>query len=411
MPLSEAEPSSSRPVRAVLAVAVVAVCVRAAGAWALGEGAPFGPDGTGAQASLHLGGHPYPLHTAALHLTGDARLLSVLSGTVLCAALWAWGRRMGLGGAGGWLCALLPGAVYTGALSAGDAPALCLVVIGALLATGGTGLQVLGGALALASVAVKPIALPALVLLLPRPVAFVGVALAAPMALRWLGPLVSPLPQGGLLGTWWVASGGTPPGDAAGWRTLIEGGAQALVAAPLWACAGLAPAALLGVVWPRQAGPQLAVLTRLCGLAALGGLVTTAALFGDRLEPRYLVPSVVALLPWVGAVVPRTAALLLLWPTVAVLTQVGAERSLRDPDAQVPELPVLGVPAVDARQLFEEASTEGATALRDEALQLAETLPEGAEITVEQRAHDRQGELTWPLQVLRPDVKIRVVQP
>lgn len=409
--MTDGEPKTPRPWLAAAVLLAVAATARLGAAWTLGSGAPFGPDGTGAQASLHLGGHPYPLHTAALHLTQDARLLSLVSSTALCLALWAWGRRMGLGGAGGWLCAFLPGAVYTGALSAGDAPALFLVVFGALLATGRGGLPVLGGALALASVAIKPIALPALVLLLPRPMAFVGVTLAVPMALRWLGPLVRPLPQGGLLGTWWVASGGTPPTDAAGWCSLIEGGVRSVVNAPLWACTPLAVLALLGALWPRQGSPNPTVGTRLCSLGAVAGLVVVAALFGDRVEPRYLLPSVVALLPWAGALLPRSVSWVLLWPTLALLTQVSAERSARDPAAAVPELPVLSLPRVDARQLFDESSTDGATALRQEAHRLAATLPEGATVTVEHRAHDREGELTWPLQVLRPDVKIRVVQP
>lgn len=409
--MSDAPTPPPNPWREALLLGVVAVAVRVGAAWLLGEGAPFGPDGTGALASVWLGGHPYPLHTALLTLTHDARLLSILMGSATAVLVWAWGRRVGLGGGGGWLVALLPGAVYTGALSAGDAPALALVTLGALLTTARGGLQVVGGALAMASIAVKPIALPALVLLLVRPLSLLGVVLALPVALRWLGPLVSPMPRGGLLGSWWVASDGAPPSDAAGWLALVRGGAEAVVSAPLWACTGLAVVAVVGALVPWRGDPEVSWWTRLGVVGALAGLVATAALFGDRVEPRYLVPGLVALAPWAGAVLPRGVALALLWPTLAVVTQVAAERAERDPSAVVPAVPVVSAPAVDARQLFDEASTDDATALRAEASRLAETLPQGATVTVEHRAHDREGELTWPLQVLRPDVRIDVVQP
>jgi hypothetical protein len=211
---------------------IFAVGVRALSAAALGGGAPFGPDGTGVEAAVHLGGHLYPFHVELIRLIGSARLLSVISGGLCAPLLWAIGHRLGLGGAGGWLWAAAPLGVYTGALSAGDAPALCVVLLGVLLATGGRRSGLLGGALAMASVAVKPVALPALGLLLLRPWGLVGATLSLPWTSGWLGPLVAPKVQGGLLGSWWVSSAGRPPEGLGGVLSLGLTGLEALVAAP-----------------------------------------------------------------------------------------------------------------------------------------------------------------------------------
>lgn len=396
------------------ALLLVALGLRAGGVWVLGEGAPFGPDGTGAEAAVHLGGHLYPLHITLIGLLGSGRTLSILAGTLTVLLLWVYGRRLGLGSAGGWLAAALPLAVYPSCLTAGDAPALLFVVAGATLATFGRGAAVAGGALALASVAVKPVVLPALVLLLPRPLALVGVALGLPAALRWLKPLVDPKVDGGLLGTWWQAGGGRPPAAPAEVGAQLVGGLEALVGAPLWALVPLALVAGVGAVRPWAAAREDAEperWTRLAVLAPLAGLVLTAALFGERLAPRYLMASVVALLPWAGAALPRWSAAALLLPTAAVLTQVAAYRAVSDPTAAIPAVPVLPLPPVEAGPLFDEASTEGATAMRARAAELAATLPEGATVTVERRPHGREGELVWPLKVARPDVKFEIVAP
>jgi len=387
-----------------------ALALRLGAAWALGGGAPFGPDGTGVEAAVHLGGHLYPAHVGLVALVGSAQHLSVFSGSLSCLLLWAWGRRVGLGGAGGWLMATLPLAVYTSALSAGDAPALLVVLVGALLATGpGWVLPLLGGALALASVAVKPVALPALVLLLARPRALVGLLLALGPALRWLAPLLQPRPDAGLLGSWWVAGQGRPPSSLAAAGALLQGGLSALVHAPAWTLAPLLLLALSAVVAP------LPRATRAFAVASLLAALAVAAAFGPHLEPRYLAAAVVAALPACGSRLPRPLVLLLalvgLGASAAVISQVGAERAARDPQAEVPALPVLPWPEVDARALFDEASTDGATALRQAAARLATELPAGATVRVRCRAHGREGELTWPLRVARPDLRIEVVGP
>ncbi len=392
-------------------VFVAALLLRILGAWILGEGAPFGPDGTGAEAAVHLGGHLYPLHVALIGVVGDGRTVSVVSGALTALLLFIYARRLGLGPTAGWLAATLPLAVYPSCLTAGDAPALLVVVTGATLATFGRGAAVLGGALALATVAVKPVALPALDLLAARPLSLVGVALAAPAALRWLKPLVDPKVDGGLLGTWWQGNAGHPPASPGELAAMLAAGARALVEAPLWALVPLAAVAALGGAWPWYARQQAATpdrTTRLAGIAALVGIVTVGALFGERLAPRYLAASVVAVLPWAGAALPRWSAAALLVPTLAVLTQVAAYRAGADPTAQVPAVPVLPLPPVAAGPLFDESSTEDATAMRTRALELAETLPPDATVTLERRPHGREGETAWPLRVLRPDVRIDV---
>ena len=77
-----------------LGLLVWALVCRVAGAAILGEGAPFGPDGTGAEASVHIEGHLYPLHIAALSAIGSARTLSVATGATSvkrqfsCTVVW-----------------------------------------------------------------------------------------------------------------------------------------------------------------------------------------------------------------------------------------------------------------------------------------------------------------------------------
>lgn len=393
---------------------VAALGLRLLGAWTLGDGAPFGPDGTGAEAAVHLGGHLYPLHVFLIGMAGDGRALSIIAGTLTCGLLWVYSRRLGLGSAGGWLAAALPLAVYPSCLTAGDAPALLFVVAGATLTTLGRGAAVLGGAIALSAIAVKPVVLPGLVLLLPRPVALVGVALGLPAALPWLKPLTNPKVDGGLLGTWWQAGGGTPPDSPAAVGAQLLAGLEALGGAPAWTLVPLAGLAAVGALWPREArreGAEPGHRARVSVIAAIIGLVMVAALFGERLAPRYLMASIVALLPWAGALLPRWTAALLVLPTVALLTQVGAHRAMADPTADVPTLPVVPIPAVDAGSLFDESSTDDATALRAKATALAESLPEGATVTIERRPHGREGELVWPLKVFRPDVRFEIVAP
>lgn len=389
----------------------IALLVRVLTATSLGGGAPFGPDGTGAEAAVHLGGHLYPLHVRLIDLFGSGRALSVLAGALNCLLLWAWGRRRGLGGGGGWLAVTLPLLVYTSALSAGDAPALSFALGGALLSTTGRAGALLGGALALASVAVKPVVLPALVLLLPSPFALLGLLLVLPFAAPWIEPLTRPRPTGGLLGSWWASTEGRPPEGLVAVAGMVVAGLRALTAAPLWTGVVLAPLALLPLLRRADRTP----LTGLGAGAALVGLFAVAALFGERLAPRYLTASLAALLPFIGLPLRGArrsiaAALPLLWASSALVTQLALERARQDPEASVPLTWALSLPNVDAEALFDECSTRGATAMRREAGELARSLPVGATVEVEHRVHGREGELTWPLRIQRPDLQIRVRQ-
>jgi hypothetical protein len=404
-----APPARRAPIAVELGLLFVgALGVRIAAAWALGEGAPFGPDGTGVEAAVALGGHLYPGHVALLHLLGTARSASVVTGALSCVWLALAGHRLGLSTAGGWLLAALPFGVYTGALSAGDAPALCVALLGVLLATLPGLWAALGGAVAVASVLVKPVALPALGLLLLRPASLVGVVLAVPLVRPWLDPLLSPMPRGGLLGTWWPANGGRAPLNPAELVALLGPGVAALLSAPLHSGAVLAPVGALGALLPAQGRrPDPPLLARAAGLAgALLAPLGLALMFGPRLEARYLLGAVVVALPWAGLALPRGAELLLLWPAAALVTQVAAHRATADVGAKVPVLPVVEAPEVDARALFDESSTRDATLMREEAARMAAELPTGATVRVPRRAHGRQGELIWPLRVARPDVRV-----
>ena len=67
---------------------VFAGSLRVLAAYLLGEGAPFGPDGTGAEAAVHLGGHLYPAHIELIRIAGSARTLSLVLGTATIPLLW-----------------------------------------------------------------------------------------------------------------------------------------------------------------------------------------------------------------------------------------------------------------------------------------------------------------------------------
>lgn len=405
---SPRESTAARTLGEALLVGVLALCVRLTAAWALGEGAPFGPDGTGAEAAVHLGGHLYPLHIELIRLFGDGRTLSIFAGTASVVLLYGIGVRTRLTGRGAWFAAALPLAVYTSALTAGDAPALCVVLLGVFIATGGHwSLELLGGALAMSSVAVKPVALPALTLLLLRPWSLLGAAATLPWTLPWLDPLFGTRPRGGLLGTWWPAVGGAMPVTLADVSYVIRTGAASLWSSEHWVGVWLVPVAAVGALAPPPPkAPDVGVGPRLVVVPLLLGLVVVAGGLGDASSPRTLTAALVPLCLYAGVFMPRVLALALLVPAAALVSQVADIRRDLDRDAQVPHFAPLELPRVDARTLFDESSTRDATRMRAEARQLAESLPQGATVTVKRRPHGREGELVWPLLVARPDVQI-----
>ncbi len=394
----------------LLAVTGAAAAIRVAAAWALGEGAPFGPDGTGAEAAVHLGGHLYPLHIELIRYAGDARTASLVTGTLSVTLLWLIGHRTRIGGAGAWLAAFLPLSVYPSALSAGDAPALFVVLLGVFLATFGRVGEVIGGALAMASVMVKPIALPAMALFFLRPLGFLGAALTLPWVGPTLKPLWAPKARSGILGNWWPELGGNLPLDPADFAYVVQIGVQQYIDQELWVGTLLVPLAAMGALFPhREGAPEIGTLPRASVIPMLFVGIVVAGAFGDILSPRYLAAAIVPLLLWLGILVPRPLAFVLLLPTWAVISQVADYRKERDPLAVIPTNPiVIDIPQVDARALFEESSTQDATAMRQEAARLAATLPKNGSVRIERRAHGREGELTWPLKVARPDVNIVV---
>ena len=405
-PFALSTPARVAGLRRAISLMVVALLVRVVGALMLGEGAPFGPDGTGSEASVFLSGHPYPLHIGMLRaFSADARALSMFAGSLSCVLLWVWGNRVGLGGAGGWLAAVAPLSVLPGVLAAGDAPALMVALFGAVLASGGGLYAVMGGALAGLCVAVKPIALPALVLLLVRPISLLGLGATLLLLRQYTRPIWSPMTDGGLLGTWWVSSKGAPPQE---WLTWVMDGASRLSETEGWGLVWLIPlAAMMGVF--NSSGGR----TRWVAVGPLCATIVVCALFGARLELRYLSAAFVVSLPFLGLVLKSRKVLMFAcigctWPTLALMSQLGAERSRLDSEAHVPDWGVVGWPRVDARPLFDACSTEDATRLRKLAFQLAEVAPEGSTIITEPRPDGREGELFWPLRVLRPDLKMAV---
>ena len=388
---------------------VFAAILRWAAAWGLGEGAPFGPDGTGAEAAVHLGQHLYPLHIEGIRLFGDARTLSLWTGTLTVPLLYLVGHRNRLTGHGAWLVAAYPLAVYPSALSAGDAPALFLVALGAYVATLGWGGALAGGALAMASVAVKPIAAPALALLLLRPLSIVGALATLPITAQWLEPLWAPRERSGLLGSWWPQLGNALPTEPADFIGVLSNGAAQLASESVWIGWILAPIGLLGALFPSPRGNlDVGAHNRLAVLPLVLMLIGIAGAFGDRLSPRYYAAALIPISLWAGLVVPRPLSLVLVVPTVALISQVGVYRAEMDRGATVPELPLLDIPRVDPRLLFDESSTRDATLMRLEAARLVETLPPDARYEIRRRPHGREGELTWPLRVARPDVRIVV---
>jgi len=337
--------------------------------------------------------------------SADARALSMFCGALNCLLLWKWGKDVGLGGGGGWLAAVTPLSVLPGVLAAGDAPALTFVLAGAALANRGGFEAVLGGALAGLCVAVKPIALPALVLLMVRPISLLGLGPTLLLLRQYTRPFWSPMTDGGLLGTWWVSSMGAPPED---WLAWTFDGAIRLLQTEVWGLLFLIP---LGAVFGLWCGQWRRI--RWLALGPLCAAWIVSALFGSRLELRYLFSAFVVALPFVGMLLRSRRAIALVclacsWPTWALLSQLGAERGRLDTEAQVPSGFVLKWPPVEVRPLFDACSTEDATRLRNLAFQLAEVAPEGSTIITEPRPDGREGELFWPLRVLRPDLKVAV---
>jgi hypothetical protein len=183
-------------------------------------------------------------------------------------------------------------------------------------------------------------------------------------------------------------------------------GAESLFSQPLWTCAWLIPLAALSTIIGETREARWDPWARWTGVAALGAGLAIACLFGDKLEARYLAPAIVASLPWVGAWAPSWSSLLLAWPTLALLSQLAALRADLDPLSAPPSPFLISPPRIEVQPLFDNASTPDASELREDASHLADILEPGQSFTIERRLHGREGELLWPLQVLRTDLEI-----
>ncbi len=191
------------------------------------------------------------------------------------------------------------------------------------------------------------------------------------------------------------------------WLSWIGAGLWRVLDAPAW---GLTWVFWLGalVVLGSNSGVRL----RSAAIAGATAAVVVGALFGSRMELRYLSAGFVVMLPFAGCVLksPRAlaaAVLLGLWPTLALMTQLATERSARDEQAVVPVVPLLSIPAVDVGPIFNACSTDDATRWRNLALQLAEVAPAGSTIVSDALPDGREGEFFWPLRALRPDLKVQ----
>ncbi len=438
----------------------LAAFVRLGLVWSVDLQGAFGPDAPGAIAAA-MGSpldHPYPLHPILIGAlvpfcggdpTQAAFMVSLLSGFAVVAACWSLGRGLAgdFGGqAAGALAATAPLLTFTSLLKGGDALAMALAIWGLALAWEGArrsqdeGVSVafrlvIGPALIGLSAWAKPIALPLFVCLPVVLLAcdrrswmwlFCGVLAALVLASPLLTPLVRPVPELGLLASWWHPY---PPTSWHEWLTLPQRGVASLVslevASPWTMGFGLL---LLGALGAFTRG--ICWLERLSFfLLGAFALIGTAAVLGERLQPRYLAA---ASLPWTVlagvAVVPLRlrasvfpisrrrwfdtlglslvltlflVAGLRVWEGVGLMrVQEEGTGSLRGLLASDSEQPV-----VPARE-FRDSTICGSLELERLALRVADEAPLGAIVAVVPLRDGRTWHFSGPLSWLRPDVEV-----
>jgi len=369
----------------------------------------FGPDGSGVEAAVELGGHPNVLFPVLVDFFGGSRGLSAFSGAATAVACAKMGERFG----GrllvcGFMGACAPLLVAPASMSGGDAPAIALAASGLALALWNHPFS--GALLAGLSLGVKPIALP-LFLLLPAGLLFTEdkrrftlrllLGMALPLVIFWsaLDPLIHPRPSSGILGSWWLATDGQIPALPQ-WPGLCWGGFKALLALPTWT-----GHPLLGLLalWAciRSKDRRLWVFLGL----SVAAILLTAAPMGSQLRVRYLGPASVGVTVLAGVGLSRKiwAPFLFLWPCLAFCSQLGALRASEEGMSPRPELG--WVRPINVEPSFEEGGVCGGKELRSMAKGLIERLPEGAEVAAIRLRDGRESELFWKLRVARPDLR------
>jgi len=396
-----------------LVLLLVALAVRAGAACLIGP-SPFGPDAPGVEAAAVLGGHPYPLHPWLVHAFGGLRVTSVVLGSLGVLGCARMTERLGgTPWSGGLLAACAPLFVYTSAIDGGDAAALGILALGLALAWSDKPL--VGGLICALALAVKPIVLPAAAalciapLLSARPgrhlaLLLVGVALGLAPFAEVLDPLLRPKPRAGVLGSWFLATGGeVPPFSELG--GLLKTSVRVHVGLPTWIghplLGGLA---LLGAVLPGARRRERMVLFAVAG----GVMIGTTALLGEATRPRWLAAASLPLVGLAGVTLRRVPwiGLLFAWPALAAADSVATVRAAEDPGTTSPI--GLGWPGrIDSTGMFRDASICRASELRG----LVEDLDgHSGTLYLLQLRDGREGELMWPLQAVRPGLDIRVVQ-
>ena len=388
---------------------LLAMGIRVVCSFLIGSGS-FGPDGSGAEAAVHLGGHPNVLHPILIEFFGGGRGLSAFSGAVTALACAKMGQRLG---GNPWVCGLMgacaPLLVMPASMAGGDSPALALAATGVALAWWQKPFS--GGLIAGLSLGVKAIALPVL-LLLPLGIlwsekrttyatrivfGFLGPFI---LFLSALDPLLTPRLNSGILGSWWLSSDGAPPGfselPGMSLSALWE-----ISTIPTWTGHPLLGLLALWGCFQVRDRKVWSVLV-ISGL----GLFLVAFLLGDQLRVRYLGPASIGITVVAGLGLSRLRWLpwVFLWPCLAFASQLGHLRSMEEGLNPRPQMPFIG--PINVELSFEEGGICGGNELRDLAVQLSESLPINSEVAAIRLRDGRENELFWRLRILRPDLQL-----
>jgi hypothetical protein len=407
--MSDRLPLSESRVAPIAGILLLALFVRLVCSVLIGPGV-FGPDGAGVEAAVHLGGHPNVLFPQLVEFFGGSRGLSAFSGAVTAVACGKIGER--LGGnllVCGFMGACAPLLVVPASMSGGDAPAIALASCGLAMVLWNRPLA--GGILAGLALGVKATALP-LFLLLPAGAFWAkdkksfGLRLCAGLFLpvlffaSTLEPLLHPRPNSGILGSWWMGTGGHLP-QPSSWIDLGALAIKNLVSMPTWT-----GHPVLGILafWAcfRAADKRLWAVLVLSAAAVF----LTAFPMGEALRVRYLAAGSVGITVLAGVGISRWKWIpfLFLWPCLAFSSQLGDLRNTEEGTAARPSLP--WVLPIDVEPSFEEGSVCGGKALRAMAKRLIQELPPNAEVAALRLRDGRESELFWKLRVARPDLHL-----